>query len=57
MAAHNGEKYSILSLCLGKVDSDWLKTQTFIETAELFIIGVEASASAVLMPLECRACQ
>jgi hypothetical protein len=54
MVTHNGENYSILSLRLGKVGSDWLETQTFIETAELFIIRVEASASADLMPLECR---
>jgi hypothetical protein len=32
-------------LRLGKVDTDQLKTQTCIESSELFIIGNEGSAS------------
>jgi hypothetical protein len=42
---HNGENFSILSPRLDKVETDWLKTQTFIEVAELFIITVEVSTS------------
>jgi hypothetical protein len=38
MVRLNAENCSILSPRLGKVASDWLKTQAFIETAELFII-------------------
>jgi hypothetical protein len=53
VVAHNREVQHFV-LCLDKVESDWLKTQTFIEAAELFIIAIEASASAVFMPLECR---